>query len=148
MQFKVPQNVTMEDRIAGPLTLVQFGILVVGGGIAYVIFNITVIAPFNSILAITVALLAALLSIGKFNDQPLYRFFRYIILFFTTPRTRVWHKSGGEVELIKPSQKPQKDASASLSKHVSKTDIARLAVVLDSRGSAAIPPQISATKKG
>ncbi|MFA6527969.1 MAG: PrgI family protein [Candidatus Gracilibacteria bacterium] len=38
MQFKVPQNVQMEDKIVGPLTLKQLIICAIGGGIAYFIY--------------------------------------------------------------------------------------------------------------
>lgn len=38
MQFKVPQNVQMEDKIVGPLTLKQLIICAVGGGISYFIY--------------------------------------------------------------------------------------------------------------
>ena len=36
MRYKVPQNIDMEDRIVGPLTMVQFVIVMIGGMIVYV----------------------------------------------------------------------------------------------------------------
>ena len=38
MQYKIPQNVRIEDKIVGPLTLKQLIILGVGGGITYAIY--------------------------------------------------------------------------------------------------------------
>ena len=139
MQFKVPQNISMEDKIAGPLTMVQFIIMIVGGGIAFVVLNITLISPVNQFLAIIVALLTIVLAIGRFNDQPMYKFFKYIILFVTTPRTRVWHKEGHTVQLVKPSIHIVNQKEHHTAKSVTKDDIARLAKVLDSRGSATTP---------
>jgi hypothetical protein len=142
MQFKVPQNITMEDRIAGPLTLVQFSILVVGGGIAFFFLNMRLIAPANQIIALVLALITVVLAIGRFNDQPMYRFIRFFVLFVITPRTRVWHKAGQEVALVKASPHKKKDEKVQATKQVSKNDIARLAIVLDSRGTAAVPPVV------
>ena len=38
MQFQVPQGIDMEDKIVGPLTLIQFLYLLVGGVIDYLLF--------------------------------------------------------------------------------------------------------------
>lgn len=142
MQYKVPQNISMEDRIAGPFTLVQFSILVVGGGLAFLILNLTLIAPLNQILAGILALITALLAIGRFNDQPMYLFFKFILYYLFTPRIRVWHKAGQDVRLVKPVKHAEKESEKKVAKHITKTDIARLAVVLDSRGTVALPPKI------
>lgn len=40
MQYKIPQNVQIEDKIVGPLTLKQLIILGAGGGITYVIYMV------------------------------------------------------------------------------------------------------------
>ncbi len=39
MQYKIPQNVQIEDKIVGPLTLRQLIYLGIGGAITYVIYN-------------------------------------------------------------------------------------------------------------
>ena len=39
MQYKIPQNVQIEDKIVGPLTLKQLGILGFGGATAYLPFQ-------------------------------------------------------------------------------------------------------------
>ncbi len=38
MQYKIPQNVRIEDKIVGPLTMKQLGIMAVGGGLTYVTY--------------------------------------------------------------------------------------------------------------
>ena len=134
MQFKVPQNITMEDRIAGPLTLVQFIMAIIGGGFAFLVLNLRSLAPLNTVGAGVIALLTAVIVLGKFNDQPMYKFVRFIFVFLFTPKTRVWHKAGSQVQLVKPSQKKENDDVKRSTKHVTKADIARLAAVIDSRG--------------
>jgi len=144
MQFQVPQNIAMEDRIVGPLTLIQFIIVLVGGGISFLFINLTSAPPLLSRgFAILFAVITLIVAMGKFNDQPMYRFFRFILAFILTPKTRVWHKGGSEIQLIKPSQHAISNQSLHVAKKVSKNDLARLAVVLDSRGRSGVLPQIN-----
>jgi hypothetical protein len=135
MQFQVPQNVMMEDRILGPLTAIQFGIMVIGLMSAFVIFTSTSIpAPVNQGVGIFIALFTVVLAVGKFNDQPMYRFIKYIVLFIFTPKVRVWHKEGMDPKLVKPNSLANSANEIQKIKKVTKNDIARLSVILDSRG--------------
>jgi hypothetical protein len=135
MQFRVPQNITMEDRIIGSLTAIQFGILVIGGGFSFFVITSTSIpTPLNFILGGLLALLVIVFAIGKFNDQPMYRFFRYLIAFVFTPKTRIWHKGGADPILVKPSSHANPAHQNHAVKNVSKHDFERLAALVDSRG--------------
>ena len=142
MQFRVPQNITMEDRIVGPLSPIQFGIVLIGGGIAFFIFQSGLPSPIPSVFGGLFALFTAILAVGKYNDQPMYRFIKFIYLFATRPRVRIWHKETGEFTLIKPSRQRIEEKHHAV-KNISKEDIARLAVVLDSRGAIGIPPVLN-----
>lgn len=145
MQFQVPQNIAMEDRIVGPLTAIQFAILVVGGFIAYFLFTLSGVPVFFSkIPGFGVGVLTVVLAIGKFNDQPMYRFFKYVLAFLVTPKTRIWHKTGAEIALIKPTQQKEENSlHEHASKHYTRADLAKLAQVVDSRGqSGQVPVQI------
>jgi hypothetical protein len=145
MQFRVPQNIDMEDRIVGPLTAIQFGIMVIGGGTAFLVFTSTSIpSPLNSIFGSFLALLTLVLSIGKFNDQPMYRVGGSIVGFIIKPKVRIWHKDSSEVKLIKPVHQSLSQERNSIVKKVTKDDISRLALVLDSRGNSGVVPKIKA----
>ena len=137
----------MEDRIVGPLTAIQFGIVIIGGGVSFLIFTSGLPSPINSVFGLMFAFITLILAVGKFNDQPMYRFFRFFISFIFTPKVRIWHKNGTDTALIRPSPPKADNKRMHLAKKVSKQDIARLAVVLDSRGTAGIAPQISSTPK-
>lgn len=142
MQFRVPQNIAMEDRIAGPLTAIQFGILVVGGLLSFLVFTSTSIpSPINKVVGGTLGLLTLTLSIGKFNDQPMYRFFRFVIAFIATPKIRIWHKSGAEHQLIKQSVHHNTGPTHGTARKMSKEQLASLAAVLDSRGQYGMVPK-------
>lgn len=147
MQFQVPQNITMEDRIIGSLTAIQFGILIIGGGIAFYFFQSQGIpSPINQVLAILVAVFTVVMAVGKFNDQPMYRFIKFIVAFVMTPKVRVWHKKKGpETQLVRPTQQRGGNQQMHVVKNVTKDDIARLAVVLDSRGNSGMVPKVDHT---
>jgi hypothetical protein len=143
MQFQVPQNITMEDRIVGSLTAIQFGILLIGGGIAFYFFQSTNVPhPLNYVIAAGLAIVTLVMALGKFNDQPMYRFAKFIVAFVMRPKIRVWHKKGREIQLVRPNPQGNKNERHLDLKNVSPEDIARLAVVLDSRGKTGTPPKV------
>ena len=144
MQFQVPQNITMEDHIIGPLTAIQFAIVVLGGLGAFIVFTSNDLpSPVNEILGGTIGVVTVVMALGKYNDQPLYRFFRHIVSYVTAPKVRVWHKrEGTEVSLVRPNPSGAGQQVVHTVKKVSRQDIARLAVVLDSRGSVGAAPKI------
>jgi PrgI family protein len=153
MQFRVPQNITMEDRIIGSLTAIQFAILVIGGGISFLLLTSTTIPkPINYLTGGIMGLFTVFLAVGKFNGQPMHRFLKYIISFIITPKTRFWHKAGmADATLIRQAEHAQTDNQKRTTKTVRKTDIEQLAAVIDSRGKIGMVPQIHGeqpTKKG
>lgn len=94
MQFKVPQNIDMEDRIIGPLTLTQFFYLLFGGLIIYILF--TNLAPTSAflfwILALPLGLFSFAMAFVKIQDQPFPAFIMAGIKFLTQPRSRIWQR--------------------------------------------------------
>ena len=145
MQFQVPQNITMEDRIVWFLSPLQFGIIVIGWGLAFAVFTSSYIpSPINTGLGGLLAVITAIIAVGKFNDQPMYHFIKFIFAFIARPRTRIWHKEGGEVMLVKPKVATQEEQKKTVRKDVSHGDFARLAAVLDSRGKTGLPPKVTA----
>jgi len=98
MQYKIPQNVGIEDRIVGPLTLRQLIILAVGFGISYVLFAIISKLYELNFLEYAVILLPGLLSgafaLIKINDVPLTKFLFIFLEFSIKPKRRVWNHRG------------------------------------------------------
>lgn len=93
MQFKVPQNIDMEDRIIGPLTLTQFFYLLFGGVIIYILFGKLVLTGYNFlfwILAIPIGTFSFAMAFVKIQDRPFPSFFFAMIKYMATPRARVW----------------------------------------------------------
>ena len=95
MQFKVPQNIDMEDKIIGPLTLTQFFYLLFGGVIIYTLFGKLAVTGYSFlfwILAIPIGTISFAMAFVKIQDRPFSSFFFAMIKFMTTPRARSWQR--------------------------------------------------------
>jgi hypothetical protein len=128
----------MQDRILGPLTMLQFVYAVVGGGLAYTTF-MAVPSPFGPVLGIIVAMFTLAMVFLKINERPFSHFLSSLFAFMGKPRMRVWHReeSGIEVEIYK---NPSKQSSTHVEpKHITKEQMEKLAKTLDSPGSSALP---------
>lgn len=135
MQFKVPQNIDLEDKIIGPLTLIQFVYLMIGGAVFYIMFkagNTTLLV----FVGIPAALLAVFLAFVKINDQPFSRFVVSLLSYMARPKQRVWHK---QLELegtpeIKVAPKAIKKTAKPVARAVEKSDLEKLSQIMDTKG--------------
>lgn len=138
MQYKVPQNVDIEDQVIGPLTLRQFIIILMGIGVM-VVLNFILIGPLRIVFWLSSMLItAAVLGIAfaKYGDQNSESFLTGAIQTFTTPRKRVWKRvvEGQEViEASPPKKAPEPVQKKSLDEV--KDDLNRLAQFVDTGGS-------------
>lgn len=111
MQFKVPQNVQMEDKIVGPLTLKQLIIIGAGGGVAYLVHAILSRAYYWELWAPPVFIIALLTLIVAFVKIYNLSFGKFMLLFIEhnlLPRQRKWVKASGDIPLKKPIEIPSK----------------------------------------
>ena len=140
MQFKVPQNIDMADRIVGPLTLIQFLYLLVGGIIIYFLLN--TVAPVNNVLFMALSLPIGFFSIAmaflKVQDQPFPRFVAAFFIFLFKPKTRVWVKDGVSTNVVIVPDAPDASKQAVHRKSVKRAEIEQLVHTLDSGGH--LPP--------
>ncbi|MBP9760953.1 MAG: PrgI family protein [Candidatus Magasanikbacteria bacterium] len=97
-QFVVPQFIDVEDKIFGPITTRQFLILLIGGGIIYLAYELADFILFVIILSV-VGALSLVIAFVKINGQT----FHYFLLnFFQTikkPSLRIWKKEYSKEEL-------------------------------------------------
>lgn len=137
MQFKVPQNIDLEDKIVGPLTLTQFIELLLGGVFVYIIFTQSGIASVAFIfLGIPIGLFSLALAFLKINDQPFGQFFLSLLRFIGRPKMFAWHHGGLSARGVIMKPAPKKRLAATAHKHVTKTQLQELAFHLDTRGHA------------
>ncbi len=93
MQFPVPQFTEVEDRIIGPLTIKQFGILFGAGTFVFLTYSV---AGKSLTVLIVMGLLVGLPALGlafaQFNGRPVYSAFGKIFQFITSPKVMVFRK--------------------------------------------------------
>lgn len=92
MQFPVPQFTEVEDRIIGPLTIKQFGIMFGAGAVVFLLYSAT-----KSILVLVagclfVGLPALAVAFVPFNGRPIYNVIGQLIRFTLSPKFLVFHK--------------------------------------------------------
>ncbi len=95
-QYKVPQNIDLEDKIVGPFTMKQFGYLMGGGLLAYAIYQ--GFSPYENgtlytvIFAAPVVLIALALTFLKINDRPFEAFIVNFLHYTFSPKRRIWQQ--------------------------------------------------------
>ena len=104
MQYKVPQNIDLEDKIVGPFTMKQFVYLLVAGAIVYGWWSFLSqryegFMPAFLVVAAPVGLLGAALALVKVNDRPFEVFLLNLFRFIFMPKRRVW-KEGYRGEAV------------------------------------------------
>lgn len=139
MSAKIPQDVTREDRLVGPLTLRQFLIILGGGSVVFIAYQYY--SKFYLYLAefVAITFVASLLTIAfafaKINGLPFGQFMANFFHFLLSPKRRLWNKEDREVMPTHLQNIPTKDsASASHNKSTNESQLELLAHVLDTGG--------------
>ena len=139
MQYKVPQNVDIEDKVIAGLTLRQFMFILVAGG--FVLLEYYFLSGALGFLFFPVAFVTAGIGVAfafvKVNDRPFEIFITSATKTLISPRTRVWRKDDDEKipkqtmkEHPKEIQKKKKDLAEV------KSSLEQLATIVDSGGTA------------
>ncbi|QQG44875.1 MAG: PrgI family protein [Candidatus Sungiibacteriota bacterium] len=91
-QFQVPQFITVEDRVIGPLTIRQA--LYVGAGVLLVLGARTLLEPFLFVpTAILIGVLTASLAFLKIGERPFPLILKNAVFYLLRPRLYIWKKS-------------------------------------------------------
>lgn len=91
MRFNVPQFLEIEDKIIGPLTLKQFGYMLAGGAILFILYQFLRFWLFV-IIGAPVALLFFALAFIKVNGRPFVSLLGAFVNFLFKPKLFVWKK--------------------------------------------------------
>ncbi len=93
--IKIPQNVYIEDRIVGPLTLKQVLIVAVGGGFSYAMFASisktygTIALPLQLLVWLP-AVISIIFAFVRINDLSMMRLVLLFLERINKPATRTW----------------------------------------------------------
>jgi hypothetical protein len=93
MQFPVPQFTDVEDKIIGPLTVKQFGIIFGAGVVVFLGYSAS---GKNIVVLIVLALFFGLPAMGlafvKYNGRPIYNSFGQVFKFITSEKSLFFRK--------------------------------------------------------
>ena len=109
MQYKVPQNIDMEDKIIGPLTLTQFFYLLFGGLTLFILFkDLTPLGlfPLFVILSIPIGVITLAFAFVKIQNRPFSVFFMSAVKFMFKPKQRIWQHTIEPVKQHTPPPQP------------------------------------------
>ena len=143
MAVKIPQNVLIEDKLVGPLTLKQFLYLLGGGSIIFIAYQYYAKFYLYLIEFVLISLVAAFLTIAfafaKVNGRPFSIFVQNLFKFIFVPKVRSWHKEPRHyVKAIKIKADDIKTTKEELHERKKpgefKTQIEKLANILDTGG--------------
>lgn len=138
MRFKVPQNVQREDRILGPITLKQLIVLLLTGGVSYLLFTqlnkIYYMNQLQQILIWTPLAIGAAFCFIKIKGLTLFQFILLKIeqtVFL--PGTRFWQNTGDDFVSMTQSdgKKKEKEPEDEVAKDFSADKVKNLAALLD-----------------
>ncbi len=96
MQFPVPQFTEVEDKIIGPLTLKQFGIIFAAGIFIFLFYSATKSILVLVFVFMLIGLPALTLAFGKINGRAVYMALPVLMKFFTSPKVLIFHKELGK----------------------------------------------------
>jgi hypothetical protein len=134
MRFKVPKDVDIEDRIAGPLTLKQLGWLGGGVGICIVLWKMLDIQLFVVCAVIILGLSAGFAFVRPYN-QSLIGFCGSVLMFLSKPKQYFWRRIGINFPRQKKAgDKENPDLLPLVKKGLPAADIERVAQTLDTGG--------------
>ena len=136
-QYKVPQNVDIEDKVIAGLTLRQFAFLMFAGG-GVLVSRYILVGPLRFLfipVAVFVACFGLALAFLKINDRPFENFLLSAGKTFLRPARRIWQKdlSGGPE---RPAVNTPKENTAQPQENYQevKNKLERIAKIVDTGG--------------
>ncbi|MFA6322519.1 MAG: PrgI family protein [Candidatus Buchananbacteria bacterium] len=104
-QFVVPQFIDVEDKVLGPVTVRQFIICLVGGGMIFVAYKLADFTLFI-VEGLAIAFVTLIIAFVKINGRPIHYFILNIIQTLMRERLRVWVKIFSKAEIRSRGKEP------------------------------------------
>lgn len=122
-QFQVPQFITIEDRIIGPLTLKQFFYLLGAASIGLLGWRFLYF-PLFVVLIVPLAAFFVAMALAKIDERPFPAIFMAAISYFLKPRLYLWRHTAEKKKEAKTA--PPLPTEESPLVHLSKLSESRL----------------------
>ena len=135
-QFVVPQFISVESKILGPITVRQFVLLMIALLTSVVIYKFADFTLFAVLSAIVFGT-AAVFAFVKVNGRPIHYFLLNLTQTVTTPNRRVWCKDFSITEIknrIKAKKEQKDEIAISQPKNLERSKLSELALIVDTGG--------------
>ena len=134
-QFVVPQFIDIEDKIIGPITVRQFIILLVGGGIIFVVYKLSDFSLFV-VEGILIFALTGTFAFLKINGRPIQYFLMNFFQTLRKPKLRIWNKqlSIGDIKATLELKEVKLPPQIVVKPKVGSSRLAELALIVDTGG--------------
>lgn len=130
-QFTVPQFISIENQIIGPITTRQFVIMMAGFvlmGVCYKLLSFWAFA-LTSVIIFAITGVAAFL---KINGQPFHYYILNLSQYLKKPRLRIWDV---EVKIVKEEKEEVKiQLPSRIKKGVAPSRLSELSLIVDTGG--------------
>ncbi|MBI2122224.1 MAG: PrgI family protein [Candidatus Sungbacteria bacterium] len=130
-QYQVPQFITVEDRVIGPLTIAQS--LYLGAGAMIIVFIRVFLAPFFFWpLAVLIAAFCGGLAFLKINERPFPIIMKNAIIYLIRPRLYLWKKEQAPPHAVSTENtNPKPETSVNFIPKITESKLSDLAWSLD-----------------
>jgi len=98
-QFVVPQFIDVEDKILGPITTRQFGIIMIDALVCFIVYKILSLA-YAAIVDVVLLAAGLVLAFVRINGQPFHFFLLNVVQTWRRPMLRAWNKELSDAEII------------------------------------------------
>jgi hypothetical protein len=134
-QFVVPQFIDVEDKVIGPVTVRQFIIILVGGGLIFVCYKLSDFTLFLLEFVI-IALITFVVAFIKINGRPIHYFLLNVIQTLRRPRVQIWQKfyTNAELRSFTKTPTPTLPPQIKTKNRARVTRLAELALIVDTGG--------------
>jgi hypothetical protein len=127
-QYKVPQNIDLEDKIVGPFTMKQFAYLMGGGLLVYSFYQIFIDyingTIYTVIASTPIVIIAICLTFVKINDRPFEYFVVNLFSYIFSKKYRIWHQNYTPSAVVIKTTVKQKAVSDNSNKQATLDEIA------------------------
>jgi hypothetical protein len=133
VQYKVPQNVQLEDKILPFVTLRQLIVCMVGGGFTYLIYLAleTQSPPIWVPPVFVLGGLTLAIAFLKIRDIPFVQFMLLVIERYLNETKRVWIKSAGDQIPTTPTKNKKVEPPKNSKTKTSSDDIDKISKMVD-----------------
>lgn len=134
-QFVVPQFIDVEDKVIGPITVRQFVILLIAGGLVFLAYKGSDFTLFLFWFFLII-ILTVVFAFIKINGRPVHYFILNFLQTMKRPRLRLWNKRLNEFQLKQYLVQPPEEAVVRRPRKaaVGSSRLAELSLIVDTGG--------------